>query len=191
VGGVISPDNVEEKLADLAREYDLPEDRLRADGLSLREAADRGDLDEAAYWRTLLERHGVTPRPRDLTIEPYLRVDERMVALVHGLTGQVRVGILSNDTPQMAAARRRMYDPAAALSPVVISAEVGLLKPEAAIYRHAVAAAGCPAGSALFIDDRPHNVVGARAAGLQAVRFRGVEDLRRRLIAEFSLTVED
>lgn len=191
VGGVLSPDNVEEKVADLARVHGLAEAELLAHGLALRAAADLGELDEVEYWRALLEQHGVTPRPEDLAFQPYLRVDREAVAFVHALAARVRVGILSNDTRQMAAARRRMYDPDAALSPVVISAEVGLVKPEPAIYRYAVAAAECPADRALFIDDRLVNVQGALAAGLHSMRFRGVTELRRRLIAEFDLTVED
>nr|WP_240963304.1 HAD-IA family hydrolase [Antrihabitans stalactiti] len=53
--------------------------------------------------------------------------------------------------------------------PVVISGEVGLRKPHAAIYELAVDKLGVPADRVLFIDDAEPNVLGARAVGLQAL----------------------
>jgi putative hydrolase of the HAD superfamily len=46
-----------------------------------------------------------------------------------------------------------------------------MVKPEAAIYRHAIAGLGVPAENVLFIDDREENVEAARAAGLQAIQY--------------------
>jgi 2-haloacid dehalogenase len=66
---------------------------------------------------------------------------------------------------------------------VTVSGEIGLIKPEKAIYdRHAADFGLDPSGS-LFIDDSAKNVQGAIDAGWQAVLFEGAEkleaDLRR------------
>jgi putative hydrolase of the HAD superfamily len=56
------------------------------------------------------------------------------------------------------------------LDGVVISAEVGAAKPEAAIFEHALAVAGVPAGEALHVGDtKEADLAGALAAGLRAV----------------------
>jgi 2-haloacid dehalogenase len=65
----------------------------------------------------------------------------------------------------------------------VVSAHEGLLKPDPAIYRLCCARHGLDPAACLFIDDSPDNVLGARRAGLQAVRFTGADALRRELRA--------
>lgn len=52
------------------------------------------------------------------------------------------------------------------------------------IYRYLLEKYALTAGECLFIDDRPDNVEGARAAGLQAVRFQGSYD---QIKAQFQL----
>lgn len=60
---------------------------------------------------------------------------------------------------------------------VTVSGEIGLIKPDRAIYdRHAADFDLEPAAS-LFIDDSPKNVQGAIDAGWQAVLFEGADKL--------------
>lgn len=66
---------------------------------------------------------------------------------------------------------------------VTVSGEIGLIKPDVAIYeRHARDFGLDPAGS-VFIDDSAKNVEGARAAGWQGIHFTGAERLRQDLQA--------
>jgi 2-haloacid dehalogenase len=66
---------------------------------------------------------------------------------------------------------------------VVISGEIGLVKPEPAIYTYTVERCALSAARTLFIDDLSANVAGARAAGLQAVRFTDPSTLQRDLLS--------
>ncbi|GAA2423931.1 hypothetical protein GCM10010191_40100 [Actinomadura vinacea] len=52
---------------------------------------------------------------------------------------------------------------------VVISAEVGMRKPDERIFRHTVGLVGLPAEQCVFIDDVEHNVTAARAVGMKAI----------------------
>ena len=63
----------------------------------------------------------------------------------------------------------------------ILSHEVGLLKPDRAIYELAAKRSGFEVGRMLFIDDLHANVEGARGAGMRAVQFAGVEPLRQEL----------
>lgn len=54
---------------------------------------------------------------------------------------------------------------------LILSHEVGHMKPDRRFYQACVAAAGVPASSCLFIDDLPENVAGARRAGLTGLRY--------------------
>ncbi|KXF78352.1 2-haloalkanoic acid dehalogenase [Paramesorhizobium deserti] len=61
---------------------------------------------------------------------------------------------------------------------VTVSGDIGLLKPDKAIYDHHVRAFDLEPSATLFIDDTAANVEGARAAGWQAVQFIGPKQLK-------------
>ena len=64
---------------------------------------------------------------------------------------------------------------------VLISADVALLKPDRRIYEEALRRFGLRRESCLFIDDVAANVDGARAAGIDALRFENAAQLRAAL----------
>ena len=95
-----------------------------------------------------------------------MRVDEEMFALVDDLrSAGIRVGLLSNSWGN--SYPRERLD--ALLDPVVISGEVGLRKPHAAIYELAVERLGIAPSRVVFVDDAEPNILGAHAAGLQGL----------------------
>ncbi|TGQ52334.1 HAD family phosphatase [Mesorhizobium sp. M1C.F.Ca.ET.193.01.1.1] len=61
---------------------------------------------------------------------------------------------------------------------VTVSGEIGLIKPDQAIYDHHVASFGLEPAATLFIDDSQRNVDGAKAAGWQAVLFTDARALK-------------
>ncbi len=60
----------------------------------------------------------------------------------------------------------------------VVSFEAGFRKPEPEIYRETIARAACPPAEIFFADDRPENVQGALEAGIDAVQFQTLEQLK-------------
>lgn len=95
-----------------------------------------------------------------------ITADEAMYALVADLKrAGVKVALLSNSWGSIYPRARleELFDV------VVISGEVGLRKPDAAIFELALERLGVPAESAVFVDDVEVNVEGARAAGLTGV----------------------
>ena len=65
---------------------------------------------------------------------------------------------------------------------VLISAEVGLVKPQPEIFRLACERFGISAGESVFIDDTPANAEAAYYVGMRAVVFHGdTAELRREL----------
>ena len=64
---------------------------------------------------------------------------------------------------------------------IVISGEVGVSKPDAAIYRLLCERNGIEPAHAVFLDDSPANVAGAIAVGMAALHFTTAFDARRRL----------
>lgn len=67
------------------------------------------------------------------------------------------------------------------LDGMVVSGDVRLLKPDAAIFHCLLDKYGLKAEESLFIDDNAENVEGAAAAGLAALRFTDAASLREAL----------
>jgi 2-haloacid dehalogenase len=76
---------------------------------------------------------------------------------------------------------RERFEELNAFDGIVISGEVRLLKPDAAIYRRLLNQHDLRAEDTLFIDDVEHNVEGARAVGMHAIRFVDADTLRNDL----------
>jgi HAD superfamily hydrolase (TIGR01509 family) len=78
----------------------------------------------------------------------------------------------------------------AAIGPYIercfFSNELGLLKPDPAIFEHVIRALAVPPARIAFFDDTEVNVEAARQAGMAAHHVDGLEDLRTRL-AELGL----
>lgn len=78
---------------------------------------------------------------------------------------------------------RKRFEELNAFDGIVVSGEVRLLKPDAAIYRRLLDQHGLRAEDTLFIDDVERNVEGARAVGMHAVRFIDAATLRDDLMS--------
>jgi putative hydrolase of the HAD superfamily len=87
--------------------------------------------------------------------------------------------VLGSNTNDLHAARfrRQFAETLAHFDRLVLSYEVGHIKPHAAFYHACAEAAGALPEDCVFIDDLPENVAGARAAGLEGVVYRDVPSL--------------
>jgi putative hydrolase of the HAD superfamily len=87
--------------------------------------------------------------------------------------------VLGSNTNDLHAAqfRRQFAETLTHFDRLVLSYEIGHIKPHAAFYHACAEAAGAPPAECVFIDDLPENVDGARAAGLEGIVFRDVPGL--------------
>ncbi len=67
---------------------------------------------------------------------------------------------------------------------IIASHHLGVRKPDPAFYQRLTVELEAAPDRVLLVDDRSSNVEGALAAGLQAHRFTGADDLRERLRTE-------
>jgi len=105
------------------------------------------------------------------------RIDLDVVDLVDEVREVVPVVLLSNASTRLAHDLDRS-DLLANFDAVVGSADIRAAKPGRAAYEAAAAAAAASPERCLFVDDTMDNVLGARALGMSAELFTGVEDLR-------------
>jgi putative hydrolase of the HAD superfamily len=153
-----------------------------------RDAYDRGDLSPRDYWGKILAggaapNDGLLDRLRQWDVERWSDLNLQMTAWLDALRrAGYKTAVLSNMHCDMAVHVRRSFDWLNRLDCAILSCEVRLLKPEAAIYHRCLEGMGLQPSQACFIDDREVNVRGAREAGLLALRFQGVASLRQDLM---------
>ncbi|HXF51315.1 MAG TPA: HAD family phosphatase [Dehalococcoidia bacterium] len=112
-----------------------------------------------------------------------MRLIEDNVALVRRLRPSYRTQVLSNADATLPERMRLLgvYD---LFDDVVVSAHVGVAKPDRRIYELAASRLALSPEACVFIDDSERNVEAAREAGMRAVLFRvGRDDLRAQLAA--------
>jgi FMN phosphatase YigB (HAD superfamily) len=78
--------------------------------------------------------------------------------------------------------RRQFAETLASFDRLILSYEIGHIKPSREFYDACARAAGVPPSECIFIDDLPENVEGARVAGLRGIVYRDtpglLDDLR-------------
>jgi 2-haloacid dehalogenase len=77
---------------------------------------------------------------------------------------------------------RERYDFLSWFREIVVSGEVGLVKPDPLIFQFAVERCGFQPGNTVFVDDVLANVEAARTLGFDAIPFTGAASLRRSLV---------
>jgi putative hydrolase of the HAD superfamily len=92
-----------------------------------------------------------------------------------------RLGILSNMPGGVLRYMRPRFPWLDQFDHLTWSCDVGLVKPDPAIYLHTVKKLKVAPGQALFIDNLEKNTAGAEAVGLEAALFQNVEQLQRDL----------
>jgi putative hydrolase of the HAD superfamily len=105
--------------------------------------------------------------------------NEPVHRLVHGLRGLGYTLVLGSNTNELHARhfREQFADVFRHFDRLVLSYEVGHVKPAAEFYLACAAAAGRPAGECVFIDDLAENVQAADTAGLTGIRYQTTPQL--------------
>ncbi|WP_405897561.1 HAD-IA family hydrolase [Streptomyces sp. NBC_00727] len=108
------------------------------------------------------------------------RVDHEVVSLLTHARTVATVVLVSNATTRLEwdLARQGLDDLADA---VVNTSRIGFMKPDPRVYAMAAAKADAPLHRCLFIDDTAANVTAARKAGMTALHYRQIADLRNAL----------
>jgi len=108
--------------------------------------------------------------------------DHAVLAIVDAVAGECRTAMLTDNAALLDEALPLLLpEVAGRFEPRLFSYALGACKPDAAVFRGALARLGQSAANVLFVDDTPAAVEGARAVGLTAVLFRDAPSLAAEL----------
>ena len=181
-------------------EYQAPRERLAErlnmtyedinkivfDGETARKAS-LGQINTDDHWRAVTRR---LKRPASETKsirEEFFAgdvVDREFIDFIRSLRPRYKTGLISNAWPDLRDfIVENKFDNA--FDTLIISAEVGVMKPEAKIYQIALDELQVRANEAAFVDDMPVNVEAARALGIHGIIFHNPHQVKENLKALF------
>lgn len=109
------------------------------------------------------------------------------IDLIRRLRPAYKTAVLSNADSTLKRALRESHGIADLFDDIVVSADVGMAKPDARIYALSAQRLDLAPGECVFIDDLPANVEAARDAGMHAVHFLVNEHVLEMQLAELGV----
>jgi epoxide hydrolase-like predicted phosphatase len=160
------------------------EDRLGLERMELTnmvffsEVADQASIGQAEaddIWRWVGKELALSEEDLQQLRQDYWSgdaVDYELIDVIRSHRGPYKTAMLSNAWPNLRPAIENEWKFEDAFDLMVISAEVGLVKPDAGIYHHTLNALQVEPSVSVFIDDFIENVDGARSVGMHAIHFQ-------------------
>jgi len=98
-------------------------------------------------------------------------IDRQILDFLRSLRGKYKTGLISNGWGDLRdyLVREKMDD---AFDHIIISAEVGIAKPEAKIFQMALKQAEVSPNEAVFVDDFHVNIEGCEKVGMKGIHFK-------------------
>jgi epoxide hydrolase-like predicted phosphatase len=137
--------------------------------------AQRGDISVDEQWEAARSQLDLDQETFDAMLDDFFAgdvLDEALIERIRALKPKRKTAILSNAFGNLRAYLNDELHIADAFDEIIISAELGVTKPDARIYHLALEKLAVQPQEAVFIDDTLENVEGARAVGMHAIHFR-------------------
>lgn len=155
---------------------------------------DLGRLNGLTYWAKIAENAGRTFTPGQVQtliendVLMWASLNERMLAWATALQeAGLATAILSNMGAELLRYMRQEFAWLGHFTHHSWSCELGIAKPDPAIYTWTCEKLGVQPGEALFLDDKPENIRAAEQVGLHAIQFRSVDQLQQDLVTRHLL----
>lgn len=142
------------------------------------QAASVGEAEADDIWQWLGSELNLSSQDLEALRTDYWSgdsVDYGLIDTIRSLKAAYKTALLSNAWPDLRPAIEDRWKFADAFDVMIISAEVGLVKPDAGIYQHTLRALEVEPAASVFLDDFIENVEGAQAVGMNAIHFRDPE----------------
>jgi putative hydrolase of the HAD superfamily len=153
-----------------------------------RHAYDMGKLNGRTYWQHFAADAAIELTATDIErliendVLMWCTINEPMLAWAKSLADSgLRIGILSNMGEETLAYMRQEFGWLGDFHHHTWSCELGIAKPDPAIYTYTCEKLGVAPAEALFLDDKAENIRAAEEVGLVGIQFRNIEQLQAEL----------
>lgn len=180
VGGVLVRTEDSSPRGQLAAQYGLSQPQINdlVFGTNPNHPAQLGEITHAQHWADIQEKLGMTEAEAKAFESRFFAgdvVDYNLIDHIRRLRKDYCTAILSNALSNLRSLLSDQWMVDDAFHQVIVSAEVGLMKPDPAIYDLTLETIGFAAEESVFIDDMPENIQAARDAGMHGIVFQSPE----------------
>lgn len=151
---------------------------------SLLQRAITGRIDDATWRRIAIEEmearfpEAQVSTAMTLWSQPAGDLNRDVVAILERVRPATTLILVTNATSRLSEDVSRLGI-ADLFDHIINSSDVGIAKPDTALFRHALRTAGTKAANAVFVDDSPANVAAAAQLGIRSHAFEDVHGMRR------------
>ena len=184
-GGVIMRTEHQSPRQKLAERFNLDYDEIdkAVFGSETARRASLGEITEDEHWSAISKRFKQPASEMQVFRNNFYGgdvIDHNLVEYIKVLQGKVHTGLISNAWSGLREfiTQKNLID---LFDTVVISAEIGAVKPSAKIYEVALSQAKVGAGEAVFVDDMPINVEACEKVGMKGILFNDPQESLNRL----------
>lgn len=133
---------------------------------------DAGKTTEDALVLELSTQLALSPSETWERIKNAPRLNDRLLEYIEKeLIDSYQLGLLTNATRSLI--DRILGTHIRLFSVEIVSADIGLIKPDPRIFDYAITQANVPAEDILFIDDNPTNIAIAKTKGMKGITYTG------------------
>jgi epoxide hydrolase-like predicted phosphatase len=152
--------------------------------------ASLGEITEEAHWLEIMKRFKLPDSESQAFQDAFFGgdvLDHELIQFIRELRAkELHTGLISNAWSGLRGymTKEKVID---IFDSITISSEVGAVKPQAKIYKHALQQANVNAEKAVFVDDFAVNVEACEKLGMKGILFKDPEKSMRdlkRLLAE-------
>jgi epoxide hydrolase-like predicted phosphatase len=152
-------------------------------GSETNDRASVGEISVDEHWAFVLQRLKRPASEQEAIHREFFAgdiVDRTLLDYIRSLRGKYKTGLISNAWGDLRdfIVREKFDD---AFDALIISAEVGVMKPKAKIYRIALEQFGVSPNEAVFVDDFYDNIQGCEKVGMKGIHFKDPEAALRQL----------
>lgn len=145
------------------------------------ERAQRGEVNTEEHWAYVCRQVKWPKEDWQALQQEFFAGDVLDTELINAIRAWhmiYKTAIISNALDDIRATIMNEWHIEDAFDVIVISAEFGVMKPDARIFQAALQALDVKPEEAVFVDDFIHNVEGAKAVGMQAIHFRSSTQIK-------------
>jgi len=149
--------------------------------LKIAQDIDSGQITLDSYYSRLAELCGQSASSLKNEFENNVDLNHQLFGLIKSLRKQYKIVLLTNSPANMVRIILQNNSLEQYFDAIIISGEVGYVKPQPEIFQLALDSVQALAREAIFIDDLAEYLAGAKRVGIKGIRYKSYEKIRKEL----------
>ena len=169
----------------VAKALNAPYEKVREIYFSdTNDKVDLGEITMDKFYEYVLDTLQISRDKKHLLEEVFYErayIDEDLLKQIVEMSREYKIGLLSNYSNDLRPRIEKEWAIGSVFDEIIISCEVGMIKPDPAIFNLMLDRLDVKADESVFIDDRIKNIDGAKKIGLHTIFFTSREQALEKL----------